>query len=331
MYAETRSPQSRLYLWRRSGHFLLLAAFFRAQAKSCCLQSFSPSDGGLETTAIPLFNPRAFSVYTVFFLFQRFSRLEIAMDRKQFFDQNGYATAEGVFTAAEMDELVNRVDALESRDTPYPEGDLKWEPSNDSVLRNAFGLLHRDPAFYGVATHSKLISIVEELLGPDLGIYADGLFAKPAFDGSVVPPHQDMHYWSFEPYKMLTAWIALEDATRENGCMTVIPESHKLGLLEHEETNVPGNTWMLTERALSRLGSEVQVELSKGSVGFHHCLTYHRSEPNRSPRSRRAYTVIFMTGEARWMGKEDYRYPFLHVQGRPAAAYEAMKHVQVEK
>ena len=61
------------------------------------------------------------------------------------------------------------------------------------------------------------------------------------------------------------------------------------------------------------------VELSKGSVGFHHCLTYHRSEPNRSQHSRRAYTVIFMTGDARWTGTGDYRFPFLHVQGKALA------------
>ena len=93
---------------------------------------------------------------------------------------------------------------------------------------------------------------------------------------------------------------------------------------------MPGNTWKLTQEALSTLGDEVPVELSKGSVSFHHCLVYHRSEPNRSPRSRRAYTVIFMTGESRWVGEEDYRYPFLHVQGKPSPAYEAMKHVRVD-
>ena len=82
----------------------------------------------------------------------------------------------------------------------------------------------------------------------------------------------------------------------------MIPGSHKLGLLDHEHSNVPGNTWKLTQEALSTLGDETPVELSKGSVSFHHCLVYHRSEPNRSPRSRRAYTVIFMTGESRWVG-----------------------------
>ena len=252
------------------------------------------------------------------------------MSLKSFFDENGYVTVDNVFTPAEMDELMARVDALQRREIPYPEGDLKWEPTNPSALRNAFGLLHRESAFRSVATHPKLAAVVERILGPDLDIYADGLFAKPALDGGVVPPHQDMYYWSFQPYRMLTAWIALEDATRENGCLTVIPGSHKLGLLDHEQTDVPGNTWKLTQEALSRLGDEIPVELSKGSVGFHHCLTYHRSELNRSPRSRRAYTVIFMTGESRWVGEEDYRYPFLHVQGKSSPAYEAMKHVQVD-
>ena len=75
----------------------------------------------------------------------------------------------------------------------------------------------------------------------------------------------------------------------------------------------------------------LRVELSKGSVSFHHCLVYHRSEPNRSPHSRRACTVIFMTGESRWVGEEDYRYAFLHVQGKPSPVYEAMKHVRVDE
>ncbi len=90
------------------------------------------------------------------------------MERKQFFDDNGYLTAEGVFSQEEMDDLMRRVGALEGRQTPFPESDLKWEPSNPSVLRNAFGLPHRDPAFHAVATHPRLIAIVQELLGSDL-------------------------------------------------------------------------------------------------------------------------------------------------------------------
>ena len=122
----------------------------------------------------------------------------------------------------------------------------------------------------------------------------------------------------------------MEDAAGENGCLTVIPGSHNWGLLDHEHSNVPRNTWKLSREALSELRGEIPVDLSKGSVWFHHCLTYHRTEPNRSPGSRSACTVIFMTGESRWVGKEDYRYPFLHVQEKPSPAYPAMKHVRVD-
>ena len=123
------------------------------------------------------------------------------MSLKSFFDENGYVTVDNVFTHAEMDELMARVDGMERREIPYPESDVKWEPANPSALRNAFGLLHRDPAFRSVATHPELASVVEQILGPDLDIYADGLFAKPALDGGLVPPHQDMYYWSFQPFQ----------------------------------------------------------------------------------------------------------------------------------
>ena len=78
------------------------------------------------------------------------------MSLKSFFDENGYVTVDNVFTPAEMDELIARVDGMERREIPYPESDIKWEPANPSALRNAFGLLHRDPAFRSVATHPEV-------------------------------------------------------------------------------------------------------------------------------------------------------------------------------
>ena len=249
---------------------------------------------------------------------------------RDFFERHGYLVIPDLFPAETMDILLARVAAIERREVAFPDQkNLLWEPSDNSVLRNVFGLLHLDPFFRGAALDSCLVDVVTELLGTNLDIYGDGLFAKPAHEGSVVPPHQDMPYWSFRPYKMLTAWIALEDATTENGCLQVIPGSHKLGLLEHKPSNIPGNSKMIADESICDWQTEVPIELVKGSVGFHHCLTVHRSDPNRSNRSRRAYTVVFMTGEAEWIGKRDHKFPFLHVKGQASSAFHAMKHVQI--
>jgi len=70
--------------------------------------------------------------------------------------------------------------------------------------------------------------------------------------------------------------------------------------------------------------SEGEDELEAGDVCFHHCLTVHRSDPNRSQRSRRGYTVIYMPGDTEYTGTEPYRFPFVHVRGRESPAFRFM-------
>ena len=244
---------------------------------------------------------------------------------REFFDANGYAVVRQMFARTEIDGLLEIVDRIEARALPFPEPDLLWEPSNPRLLRNAFGVLHQIEAFRGIALDPRLLAAVEELIGPDIDIYGDGIFAKPAREGSVVPPHQDMPYWSFRPYKLVTAWIALQPATLENGCVRFLAGSNRLGMLEHAASGVTGNSRAVAHPELIDWRAERAVELDAGDVCFHHCLTVHRSEPNRSARSRRGYTVIYMPAETVYTGEEPYRFPFVHVRGKESRAFSAMK------
>ena len=243
---------------------------------------------------------------------------------KSAFEANGFVIARGVFAEGEVRDLLDQVEKVEARALAYPESDLLWEPSNPKLLRNAFGVLHHLDAFRKVAVCPRLVDAVEALIGPDIDIYSDGLFAKPARDGSVVPPHQDMPYWSFRPHNLVTAWIALEPSNRSNGCVRFFAGSHKLGVLEHVSSNVAGNSRALAHPELLDPDSERAIEIETGDVCFHHCLTVHRSDPNRSERSRRGYTVIYMPGDTQYTGTDPYRFPFVHVRGRESPAFRSM-------
>src|SRR5262249_33185623 len=100
--------------------------------------------------------------------------------------------------------------------------------------------------------------------------------------------------------------------------------SHKLGMLEHIPSNVPGNSRAVARPELLDPDSERAVEIETGDVCFHHCLTVHRSDPNRSERSRRGYTVIYMPGDTEYTGTEPYRSPFVHVRGRESPAFRSI-------
>jgi ectoine hydroxylase-related dioxygenase (phytanoyl-CoA dioxygenase family) len=92
-------------------------------------------------------------------------------------------------------------------------------------------------------------------------------------------------------------------------------------MLEHGPSNVPGNSRSLRHPEALAAATERFVELEAGDVCFHHCLTVHRSDPNRSDRSRRGYTVIYMPGETEYTGSEPFRFPFVHVRGKASPAY----------
>ncbi|MNY17847.1 Phytanoyl-CoA dioxygenase (PhyH) [compost metagenome] len=121
----------------------------------------------------------------------------------------------------------------------------------------------------------------------------DQLFCKPAKHGGVVAWHQDYSYWTRTvPLQHLTCWVALDDATTENGCMYYVPKSHEWGLLEKPELagEMEGLMEFLTEEQKAAF-KPVPIELKKGYGTFHHPLLIHGSYENRSDRSRRAFVL----------------------------------------
>jgi ectoine hydroxylase-related dioxygenase (phytanoyl-CoA dioxygenase family) len=130
------------------------------------------------------------------------------------------------------------------------------------------------------------------LEGP-VRFWHDQLFCKPAKHGGVVAWHQDYSYWTrTKPLAHLTAWIALDDADRNNGCLHYVPKTHQWPLLPI--TGLAGDMQaiqtVLDEEQKAQF-KPIAVELNKGEATFHHGLTIHGSFENHSDRPRRA-TVI---------------------------------------
>lgn len=217
------------------------------------------------------------------------------------FESQGYSILDSLFSGDDLQEVSDEVDrVIDGSATYVPSRDLIHEPGSDPPrLRNAFRLHLYNSLFLRVPARPRLVAAAESILGSPIRLYSSGLFAKPAEIGSEVPRHQDMPYWPFEPYELLTAWIALDDSTLENGCVRYAAGSHKLGLLPHQPSGVVGNSLGLVpdDRVLAL--PEHAVELRRGDCLLHHCLTVHRSEPNRSTKPRRGLIYTFMSPRVR--------------------------------
>ena len=163
----------------------------------------------------------------------------------------------------------------------------------DTVLFHALGAWRITPGFHDSLWNPAFTILASQLLGGPVRFWHDQLFCKPAHHGGVVAWHQDYSYWTrTQPMNHLTCWIALDDATEENGCVQYIPGSHRWPLLPI--TGLAGDMeaiqTVLDEEQRSAF-KPVPAELKRGHATFHHPLMVHGSYDNRSSRSRRAMVI----------------------------------------
>ena len=163
--------------------------------------------------------------------------------------------------------------------------------------RNSEGVVG-DDEFMDVCEDTAILDIVEQLIGPDIVLWGCQAFCKPPGDGMEVPWHQDGNYWPIRPLATCTLWIAIDDSLVENGCLRVIPGSHRSqSLTPHFKED--RDDVVLNQRVVDGEFDEsaaVDVELEAGQMSFHDVYLIHGSNANRSTRRRAGLAIRYMPG-----------------------------------
>ncbi|PPR60072.1 MAG: Ectoine dioxygenase [Alphaproteobacteria bacterium MarineAlpha4_Bin2] len=159
-------------------------------------------------------------------------------------------------------------------------------------------LLRYDLSFLNYARDPNILDMVEQVIGPDIILWNSSFFAKPAVNGKKTPWHQDGEYWPLRPLATCTVWLAVDDATVENGCLKFMPGSHKVKELRPHRTNNDPNFTLHQELLESEYDDEksVALELEAGQMSLHDVYLLHGSEANDSGKPRRGMTMRFMPG-----------------------------------
>ena len=169
---------------------------------------------------------------------------------------------------------------------------------NDAVgtvrYRKIQGLEH-DDAFARLVRHPLFLEIAARQYGPHapVSIFRAMVMNKPAHQGTVLPWHQDGgDVWALDRDPLVTIWLALDAAAVENGCVEVVPGSHRLGLLTASGSTLAGDD------AARHCPAEqvVALEVEAGHGLLMHNWLIHRSGVNPSAQPRRAFTVCYMDG-----------------------------------
>ena len=173
---------------------------------------------------------------------------------------------------------------------------LREHPDHPEFRDNCSALLRFDFRFLNYARNPDILDMVEQLIGPDIALWNMSFFAKPAVDGKRTPWHQDGQYWPIRPLATCTVWIAVDDATPENGCMRFIPGSHRdRRLMQHQQNDDAALT--LNQELEPHEYDEsraVDVALEAGRISLHDVYLVHGSAKNTSSRPRRGMTLRLM-------------------------------------
>lgn len=157
---------------------------------------------------------------------------------------------------------------------------------------------HRSAFVRAFYFEGPLVSVATQLLGPDIKAATSQLTFKMRGNEQEFGWHQDNSYGELDPYDAISCLVALDDADTENGCLWIVPGSHRLG-------QIPLRRSLADQRALLAIDLEVDaddaipVPLRAGECLFFHGHTLHRSEGNRSrDRDRRLLFLRYAHADA---------------------------------
>lgn len=214
----------------------------------------------------------------------------------QTFHERGFLVVKDAFDAQEIQNALQGLTDLIDGKNPEFQG-VQFEQAvlaklehlnslqKQDAVRKLFYFVNFDDRLKALSTKPELTKLLGKIIGEtDLNMFQDMALLKPPLVGREKPWHQDMAYFDVPlETTVVGVWLALDEATTENGCMMVIPGSHKKGAAIHFKKR----DWQICDTDVYNDGA-VAIPLKPGSILLFHGLIHHGTPANLSPNRRRA-------------------------------------------
>ncbi len=196
------------------------------------------------------------------------------------YKNKGYISPINALSPSEAKEIRDEIEKIEK----------DWPGALEGINRNYVHLI--SPIFNKVCLNNNILDAVESVIGKNILICGTTLFIKNPNEKGFVSFHQDAKYIGLEPHNWVTVWLAVTDANEYNGCMRMLPGSHKENLKTHEqkfdENNLLTRGQTITNVPLDKTEP---IILKAGQVSLHHPLIVHGSGLNQTNDRRIGFVI----------------------------------------
>ena len=214
----------------------------------------------------------------------------LSKDQADDLDLQGFTVVEDAFSAVEIGQLRDEIDRLEQESVLRLKAQGQQQPSRTITSADQItftsGLAQQSALARSFCASPFFQKVCHDVLNcDDVRLYHEQAVYKKPWPGRVFPYHQDNGYTFIEPLQYLTCWVALNDATEENGCPWFVPGLFRRGPLLHEFDQSNGG-WTISGL---RSDDAACVPVKAGSVALFWSLTPHMTGANNTDSVRKAY------------------------------------------
>ena len=211
----------------------------------------------------------------------------LSREQVDFYGENGFLLPFDALTPGEAQAMLDDLAYFETAEG-YSAGDINMK--GHLVFRRS----------YEISRNQAILDVVEGLIGPNILAFASRFWIKPGSDGSYVSWHQDSAYFGLDPHDLVTVWLALTPSNRANGCLRMLPGSHRGEAHKHIETFNKKNLLARGQviEGIDESGA-VDLELKQGQFSCHHERIVHGSEPNSTQADRIGLGIFYIPTHVR--------------------------------
>ncbi|MDQ6674492.1 MAG: phytanoyl-CoA dioxygenase family protein [Chloroflexota bacterium] len=224
-------------------------------------------------------------------------------EQRAFYDDQGYLMFPSRLSADELGvlrsalaEVLREADGLTETNDKFS---VTRTDGGGFSVRRIFEPIVRHPAFHDLVLNPKILDVVENLIGPDIQLHHTKLNLKPPSSREArFEWHQDYPFFPHTNFDLLAVMIYLDESTEENGCLTIIPGSHKWGPRNHLFAKDGAFASQLEDKSVLEDPSRwLKVPVPAGGMELHHCNMLHSSSANRGTQPRSAMVIQYRAAD----------------------------------